>query len=372
MNRILRATAIATSLLIAIPLAASAENVRIPVLVPTTGILALEGTSQRNGAVMALDEKPGGVEAGYDVTDTAASPETAVNALERALAQPNVVAVAASIFGPQMLAMMPLAAERKVPLVTISGTAKITEMGNEYVFRFFPTDAVVKVAQARYVVEELKKTRVALVYQTTAYGQSGHAHLTDNFKRLGAQIVFEEGLAPTVKDMAPVLAKLKAANPDVIVVQLHSGPTALFVKQAAASAINLPIVAGSAMHQPSTAALLEPSELKNVCAESGSSPISGGSPAMEKFTVAYRTKFNAEPDAFAVAQYDGTRMVLAAIGKGARTAIQVRDALATGSYEGLAMTYKSDGTGNMAHDAVIVCYDGTSRVPKIVKRYAAR
>ena len=46
--------------------------------------------------------------------------------------------------------------------------------------------------------------------------------------------------------------------------------------------------------------------------------------------------------------------------------------LATGSYEGLAMTYKSDGTGNMAHDAVIVCYDGSSRVPKIVKRYAAR
>lgn len=370
MNHALRAIAVATTLLAAAPLAASAENVRMPVLVPITGILALEGTSQRNGAVMALDEKPGGVEVGYDVTDTAASPETAVNALERALAKPNVVAVAASIFGPQMLAMMPIAAERKVPLVTISGTAKITEMGNQYVFRFFPTDAVVKVAQARYVVEELKKTRVALVYQTTAYGQSGQTHLVDTFKRLGASVVFEEGLAPTVKDMAPVLAKLKAANPDVIVLQLHSGPSALFVKQAAG--LNLPIVAGSAMHQPSTAALLEPSELKGVCAESGSSPISGGSPAMERFTEAYRAKFSAEPDAFAVAQYDGTRMVLAVIAKGARNAAQVRDALATGSYEGLAMTYKSDGTGNMAHDAVIVCYDGSSRVPKIVKRYAAR
>jgi branched-chain amino acid transport system substrate-binding protein len=371
MNRSLHITALATALFSAVPLAASAEKPRIPVLVPITGILALEGTSQRNGAVMALDEKPGGIEAVYDVADTAASPETAVNALERALMQPNVVAVAASIFGPQMLAMMPIAAERKVPLVTISGTAKITEMGNPYVFRFFPADAVVKLAQARYVVEELKKTRVALIYQTTAYGQSGQGLLTENFKRLGAQIVFEEGLAPTVKDMTPIMAKLKAANPDVVVLQLHSGPTALFVKQAAASAVNLPIVAGSAMHQPSTAALLEPSELKNVCAESGSSPASGGSPAMERFAQAYRAKFNTEPDAFAVAQYDGTRMVLAAIAKGAATATQVRDALATGSYEGLAMTYKSDGTGNMAHDAVIVCYDGVGRTPKIVKRYAA-
>jgi branched-chain amino acid transport system substrate-binding protein len=33
------------------------------------------------------------------------------------------------------------------------------------------------------------------------------------------------------------------------------------------------------------------------------------------------------------------------------------------------MTYKSDGKGNMAHDALIVCYDGASLVPAIVKRY---
>jgi len=33
------------------------------------------------------------------------------------------------------------------------------------------------------------------------------------------------------------------------------------------------------------------------------------------------------------------------------------------------MTYKSDGRGNMAHSAVILCYDGASRVPKIVQSY---
>lgn len=47
----------------------------------------------------------------------------------------------------------------------------------------------------------------------------------------------------------------------------------------------------------------------------------------------------------------------------------MRDALAKGTYGGLAMTYRSDGRGNMAHSAVIVCYDGTSRVPAVVKRY---
>ena len=133
--------------------------------------------------------------------------------------------------------------------------------------------------------------------------------------------------------------------------------------------LELPIVAGSAIHQPSTAALLEPTELKGVCAESASSPISGGSPAMEKFVADYRREFSLEPDAYAVAQYDGTEMVLAAVKAGATTPQAVRDWLASHSYQGLAMTYKSDGRGNMAHSAIILCYDGKTRIPAVVAHY---
>jgi len=129
------------------------------------------------------------------------------------------------------------------------------------------------------------------------------------------------------------------------------------------------VVSGSAIGQPSTAALLEPKELAGVCAESASSPVSGGSPALGRFVSDYRQAFNNEPDAYALAQYDGTEMMLAAVKSGAATPEAMRQALATTSYAGLAMTYKSDGRGNMAHSAVILCYDGTSRVPRIVQTY---
>ena len=62
-------------------------------------------------------------------------------------------------------------------------------------------------------------------------------------------------------------------------------------------------------------------------------------------------------------------MVLAAAARGAKTADDIQKALAGTSYKGLAMTYKSDGRGNMAHSAVMICYDGLSRTPKVVKRY---
>ena len=362
---ILSATVFSASLLSG---AARAGEASVPVLVPLTGFLSLEGTSQRNGAVLALKDAPAGVAVRSDVIDTGTSPEAAVTALERA-AGGKVTAVAASMLGTQMLAMLPLAQEYGIPLVTVSGTASITEQGNPWVFRFFPGDAVTKEAHARYVVEELGKKRPAVIYQTTAYGQSGKAHLEQAFKKLGVEPVFEEGVDPAAKDLLPVLTKALAAKPDVLVLHLHSGPTALFIRQAAASGVAVPIVSGSAMHQPSTAALLEPTELKGVCAETAASPISGGSPEVEAFTAAYRKAFNAEPDAFALGQYDGIRMVLEAVRNGAGSAEEVRKALSAGTHQGLAMTYRSDGKGNMAHSAVIVCYDGASRVPAIAKRY---
>lgn len=347
---------------------ARADTIDVPVLVPLTGFLSLEGTSQRNGAVLALKEALPGVTIDSEVVDTGTSPEAAVTALER-VAGDHPVAVAASMLGTQMLAMLPLALDEKIPLVTVSGTAGITERGNPWVFRFFPGDDVTKEAHARYVVQLLGKHRPAIIYQTTAYGQSGKTHLNAAFKALGVEPVFEEGVDPSAKDLLPVLTKALAANPDVLVLHLHSAPTALFIRQAAANGVTLPIVAGSAMHQPSTAALLEPRELKGVCAESAASPVSGGSPAMDAFTASYRKAFDADPDAFALGQYDGMRMVLEAVRAGARTPDAVRKALSSETYKGLAMTYKSDGKGNMAHSAVIVCYDGTSRVPAVVKRY---
>ena len=363
------ATVLSLSLL-TLPMLALAQGVEItmPVLVPVTGFLALEGTSQRNGALLAIKNAPASVKIRSETSDTGASPEGATTALERALARGKVTAVAASMLGPQMLAMLPIALENKIPLATVSGTASITEKGNPYVFRFFPGDDVAKSAHVRYVLDELKKKRVAVVYQTTAYGQGGHGHIVALLKKAGLAPVMEEALDVTVKDMSAVLGKVQAAKPDVVMLHLHGGPSALFIKQAAAAKLNVPIVAGSGLAQPSTAALLEPAELQGVCAETNAAPLAGGGADMANFLAQYRSEFKSEPDGFAVGQYDATNMIINAAAKGAKTAEDVRKALAEGSYKGLAMTYKSDGKGNMAHSAMIICYDA-GRVPKIVKRY---
>jgi branched-chain amino acid transport system substrate-binding protein len=356
------------ALLAAAALPAVAETVDVPILVPLTGFLALEGQSQRNGALLALEQAPEGLTVTHEVSDTATSPEVAVNALERAL-EGRPVAIIASMLGTQMLAMLPVAAERQVPLLTISGTAKVTELGNRWVFRFFPGDNIVKVAHGRFVAEERHAKRPAIIYQNDAYGQSGRQYLAAEFAALGVKPAIEEAVDNSVKDLLPALERLKAAGADIIVPHLHVPSSALLVRQAAAAGIGLPVVSGSALAAPAAAALLEPAELKGLCAESAAAPVEPRSPAGEAFLAAYRKAYGADPDAYALAQYDGARMLLQAVAAGARTPEAVRAALAGGSYEGAAMTYRSDGAGNMAHSAVILCYDGTSRTPHIAKRY---
>ena len=358
----------------------AAQDLRLPVLVPLTGFVALEGTSQRNGALLAAGEtrdpalKP-------DVLDTQSTPEAAVTAWQRALSgmssgEPPPAAIG-PILGTQMLALLPLAQERGVPLLTISGTARLGELGNPFFFRFFPSDATVKVAHARYVVEKLGARRPAIIYQSTAYGQSGREQLAKTFNDLKTPPVLEESVAVTVNDLSPAILRAKAANADVLVLHLHAPSTVLAIRQARQLMPDIPIVAGSAMHQPATAALLEPAELKGVCAETAASPISAATPEMRAFLDAYRAAWKNDPDAFAASQYDAVKMLAWVSGQlsksgGKITPAAVRDRLASETWKGVVTTYKSDGKGNMAHEAEIVCYGGVTRVPQVVQRYSFR
>jgi branched-chain amino acid transport system substrate-binding protein len=348
-----------------------AADAYLPIVMPITGFLSVEGGSQRNGAVMAFENAPSGVTAKYPVFDTGTSATGAATAIDQALSGGDAIAAATSVFGTEMVAMVPVATEYKVPLLTISGLAQLTESDNPYVYRFLPNDREIKVAHARYVVEVLKKTKPALVGDTTAYGQGGFKLLQENFAKLGVKPVFEDSsIAPDTKDMAPLLTKIREAGADSIVVHTVGAPMTLIVKQARAAGIDLPIINGSSIVEPTATALFEPAELAGVCAETPSAPEARSTPKMKEWADAYKKRFGQEPDGLALGQYDGVMMALTMVAQGAKTADELRAALDKASYEGVAMTYKSNGKGDMAHDADIVCWDGSSRIPAIAKHYA--
>jgi branched-chain amino acid transport system substrate-binding protein len=362
--------AIGALALLTIGAGALAADYYFPIVMPITGFMSVEGGSQRNGAVMAF-ETAKNVSAEYRIYDTGTSAAGAAAALDKALSSGKAIAAATTIFGTEMVAMMPVAEEYKVPLLTISGLSKITESGNPYIFRFLPNDREIKVAHARYVKEKLKLQKPALIGDTTAYGQGGFKLLQENFDKLGIKRVFEDSsIAPDTKDMTPLLTKVKQSGADSIVLHTVAAPMALIIKQARASGMDIPIVTSSSLVEPTATALFDPAELANVCAETPSAPEARATPEMKTWADAYKQRFGVEPDGLALGQYDGVMMALKLVGEGAKTAEDLRAALQKATYKGVAMTYKSNGHGDMAHDADIVCWDGKSRVPSIAAHYA--
>lgn len=376
MNTMLRrgglALSLATVVAVSAPHGVAAADVNMPIVMPITGYLSVEGASQRNGAVMAFEDMQSKLseKLQYEVFDTGTSATGAAVALEKALSGGDAVAVPSTVFGTEMIAMLPVAEEYKVPLLTISGTAKITESGNPYIFRFLPNDREIKVAHARYVVEELGKKHPALIGDSTAYGQGGQGHLAETFEKLGVKLAYEENIAFDLKDMTPLLDKVKRSNADVLILHMIAHPMALIIKQARAMGLTIPIVTSSSIVAPTSTALFEPAELGGICAETPSSPESRATAEMKAWADRYKTRFGVEPDGLALAQYDGVMMALKLVGDGAKTAEDMRAALSKASYKGVAMNYLSDGKGDMAHDADIVCYDGKTRVPYIAHHYA--
>jgi len=351
--------------------AVSAAEVYLPIVMPITGFLSVEGASQRNGAIMAIEDAPKGVTIRHEIFDTGTSATGAATALERALNSGKAVAVPSTVFGTEMVAMAPIAQEYKVPLLTISGLTKLTHSGNPYIFRFLPNDGEIKVAQVRYAIEELGKKKPALITDNTAYGQGGRAHMEEILAKMGVAIAYQEEIAFDQQDMTPLVDKIKRSGADVIFLHMVSHPMALIVKQARSLGVDTPIVTSSSMVAPTATALVEPSDLAGVCGETPSAPEAGGTAKIQAWADRYRKRFGVEPDGLALAQYDGVAMAIALIAKNnVTTAEEMRAALASGTFEGVAKTYKSDGKGDMAHDADVVCYDGTSRIPTVARHYA--
>src|SRR5260370_18137566 len=98
---------------------ARAQTLDIPILVPLTGFLSLEGQSQPNGALLALQQAPAGLTIRHSVADTGVSPEITANALEHPLGNKPITRIA-SMLGTRMLAMLPVPPETRGPPTTIS------------------------------------------------------------------------------------------------------------------------------------------------------------------------------------------------------------------------------------------------------------
>ncbi len=219
---------------------AETKEVVFGLIMPLTGAWAKSGELARLGAEMAVDDinaaggiaALGGARVRLAVGDCGASPETSKNAAQRLLAEePALVGGVGAYVSSFTLAVTEVTERAGVPWFTLSYADAITNRGFHYVYQTSPT-AEAQAAAALPTILDLARsstgrtpTRLGIVMDNTASPVNFTRGLrAGGAAKLGMTIVVDETFAPPLSDAGPVMQRVRAARPDLLLLLPTSVP----------------------------------------------------------------------------------------------------------------------------------------------------
>ncbi len=107
--------------------------------------------------------------------------------------------------------------ERKIPWIgPAAGSLHWIDPPQKYLFGVYPLYEIEAKALVKYAVGDLKKKRVAIVYQNDDYGKNGVQGAKEQLAESGLELVAEIPVEVKDTDMKPHVMKLRQAEPDAV------------------------------------------------------------------------------------------------------------------------------------------------------------
>jgi branched-chain amino acid transport system substrate-binding protein len=213
------------------------EPFKVGAVFSVTGRTSFLGDPEKKTALMLADQinKAGGIN-GHPleliIYDTEGDATKANLHVKKLITQDNVCAVIGPSLSGTSMAVVPLAAQNKTPLISAAASYKITwdDKANKprhWVFKTPQTDTMAVEA----IYTHLKKrgiNKIAIMSVTSGFGKSGHGELVKLAPQYGMNIVADESYGPKDTDMTAQLTKIKGVGPQAIV-NWSVGPTQVVV-----------------------------------------------------------------------------------------------------------------------------------------------
>ena len=353
----------------------SGDEIVIGGLAPLTGSVAQYGVAVDNAVKMAVDDindKGGllGKRIKYISYDEKGDPTEATNAYTRLVDQDKIVALIGDVTSAPCEAVAQQAARDKLPMITPSGTSEAITTYGENVFRACFIDPYQGQLMASYASKKLNAKTAAILFDNGDPYSSGIADAFEAAaKALGMTITNKEGYASKSTDFNSQLTKIKAGNPDVLLLPVYYNDVVLIAKQAKDQGLTATLLGADGWD--GVAAQLDAASadvVKNAyfCSQYSAS---SSDPALQNFLKTYKEKYNEEPNMFAVLGYDAMQIMAAAIEKaGTTNSAAVIKALRETNYKGLTGTTTFDDKRNPVREAIITSFDGLNY--KVVEIYS--
>lgn len=214
MKAFIRTAALAAAGLVAsLGAQAQGEPIRIGAVLSATGPIGFIGDPQQKTLelnVKRLNDQGGilGRKIALTVYDDQSDPNNANTFAKRLVDTDKVDVLLGGTITPTAMAMVASAERAGVPFVSIGGGLPLVEPVKKWVFKTPHSDRMV----AERILQDMQERglkRIALLYETSGFGQSGRKEVMASAERFGVTVVGEESYGPKDTDITPQFTRLR-------------------------------------------------------------------------------------------------------------------------------------------------------------------
>lgn len=345
------------------PVSAAEKVIKIGALFPISGPGSYFGVQDKQGVELALEKiNKAGVN-GYtfkvQYEDSSCGPLPATQAVKRLLDQFKPDVVIGEECSDATLAIMPVIAAAKVPLINAgSSSIKVTEPGNPWTFRIMPNEVMQGVDLATKAYNVLNARTAVILNENTNAGIGNAKVFAETFTKLGGKVLTDIGFGRDVNDFTSIATRVAGLGKiDVIPTYTLEGQ-GLKITQALAQA---GVVKGGGGHAIQLGTIWLPFGFEKKAGKAAVDYVrivqfdpNDKRPVVAEFIKDFKAKYDADPTHINAHAYDQIMLIADVVKRGATNAQSIRDGLAaTKNFSGVTGSVEFDKTNqNIKMDTI--------------------
>ena len=326
------------------------KTITIGAILPLSGKNATYGEEIKNAIELALAEENQINKTKVTVLfeDDAANPQTGVSAAQKLIESNNVPVILGPWASSVVLAIAPIAEEKKTIVLAEALAPGITTAG-DYIFRIQPQAKYYAQKNAQYLFGKRVNT-AAILYVNNEFGVALKDEFTKEYTKLGGKVLESETYNQNENDFRTQLQKIKETKPSSVFIAGYQETTDI-IKQLHELGIEAQIVAGPTFESQATLDKL--SALAEGIVYASHFDNSNENTKMQEFLEKYWAKYGKESGPYAPLMYDGTKIISKILQDCGTDSDCIKEKLYQTNYDGVVGRITFDTNGDTITNTVM-------------------
>lgn len=185
------------------------------------------------------------------IRDDGYSPPRTVAVVKELVERKKVFCFVGSVGTATGMAVKDYLDERQIVNIGLaSGSSSWADPMSRYRFAVYPSYQIESRLLVKYTVQDLKKTKIAMLYQNDAFGKEGLEGAKAACQEFGAEMVAETSYELSDTDLSSQAMNLKNSGAEVVILWATAKHSAIFVKEAARLGFSPQFLATSTLSDP--------------------------------------------------------------------------------------------------------------------------